>query len=391
MESCKKLYVDGLNFSGRLGFVKQTWNLDVMEKGVKRFVSACRNSGWEPTIFIDAGIESGEALAKWKSRREKEVLDAVKDVPHALNSLMGDMFRTLGVTVYYSPWNADNDDCLAYFAQRDGASVLSNDIDLARYVGKTYEQFGGFDYGLCLEVNQESLVLIPKKIDERRLPTPRELLKVEPKMVSKHPGFVYLRESGKYVRGSPWFATKFYGNLHGEIEHLRHLLYKNMGLLHVEESWPEYDDEVIAPSVKWVVRNWYDNDNHEEDNQILSIENCYDFSRDRIMGNVLHVPNFTPSEKYNLEMSIILVIAEIYAAIHDTTTLEGAKNLLTHARKTHRWIQSPDVDFEADVPSVCRNWKSDGVCKFGTKCIATTGHFNCTCWRGEVCRYRHEK
>jgi hypothetical protein len=58
--------MDALNFATQLGFVKKASNLDIMEAGVARFVLACRNAGWEPTIFIETGIESGEALTKWE-------------------------------------------------------------------------------------------------------------------------------------------------------------------------------------------------------------------------------------------------------------------------------------------------------------------------------------
>jgi hypothetical protein len=376
----KKLYVDALNVSGQLGFTKKAWSITVPQREVERFVKACRDSGWEPTVFIDAGIESNEALEKWKTRRVQEVKDAVRDVPHAMSSLMGDIFRQNGVTVHYSPWNVDNDDCLAFFAQRDGAAILSNDLDFARYKGKTYEQFGSFN------VHEGRLFLNPKKIDERRLPTPRDFLTAEPKMVQDYPGFVYLKENGKYVRGSPSFATKFYGNFHGHVKPLRYLLYTLMKLDTVEELWPEFGDNSESPEVVWAKNTFVSG---EKTMEYCPIEEYYRKTRDTIFNPVLAIPNFTNDEKWNFEMAIMLVIAEIYAVIAKTSTLTQFQRLYDATPEVLHWLHTWKPDFESNVPSVCRNWKAEGVCKFGDKCIASGGHFVCDCWRGEKCRYRH--
>lgn len=385
MEEIKKLYVDGLNFSEQLCFVKKVWHIPTMEAGVKRFVSACRATGWEPTIFIDAGIESGEALEKWKTRREKEVLEAVKDVPHGTSSLMGDMFRENGVKVHYSPWNADNDDCLAYFAQRDGAAVLSNDIDFARYIGKTYEQFGSFGYGL--RFGKETIILTSKKIDERRLPTPRELLKEEPKMIEKHPGFVCIRETGSFVRGSPCFATKFYGNLHAHVKSARRRFYYEMNLDNVIESWPEYKDG----EVKWVKEKWNRDETRSSDIQLDGTSPEFEFKLicDIIKDRSIQVPEFSDCEKFNLYMAALLVVSELYAYRTDKTMLSFVRHLLDHSKLNDRNAELLAIEAEKNVPSTCRNWKADGSCKFGDKCIAFTGHFKCKCWRGKECKYRH--
>jgi len=375
-----RLYIDALNISTQLGFTKKAWSTSVPIREIERFVLACEASGWELKVFIDAGVESAEALAKWKSRREQEVKDAYRDVPHAMASLMGDIFRQFGVKVYYSPWNVDNDDCIAYFAQRDGAAVLSNDLDFARYRGKTYQQYGDF------EIEKGKLILIPKKVDERRLPSPRDLLTSEPKMVDKYPGFVYLKENATYVRGSPSFATKFYGNLHGHVKDLRYFLYHLMRLERVEESWPEYSEESGVPEVLWIENSFV------SDRKIMalpSIEIYYRKTRDAIFAPVLAVPDFTDEEKWNFEMAIMLVISELYAMITKTSTL----SVFLHLRRTtpdiQKCLSTLDADCETNVPAVCRNWKAEGICRFGYKCVAASGHFVCSCWRGEKCRYRH--
>lgn len=392
MDKERKLYVDGLNFSEKLGFVKKVWYIPTMEAGVKRFVEACRNAGWEPTIFIDAGIESGEALEKWKSRREKEVSEAVKDVPHGTNSLMGDIFRQNKVTVHYSPWNADNDDCLAYFAQRDGASILSNDIDLARYVGKTYEQYGSFEYGLAIpkeELNsfkgREVILLKSKKIDERRLPPPRELLKEEPKMLEKHPGFVSIKETGEVVRGSPCFSTKFYGNLHGHVRKTRYLFYHQMGFEYVKEIWPEFK----GGKIKWTEKKWKRGKESTETNSFPPCEASYEILLSSIKERKEKVPDFSDCERFNFEMACILIIAELYAYRSDVPMIGIVKRLLDYTKLHEKWAGLLATESEKNVPSACRNWKADGVCDFGEKCFAASGHFTCKCWRGKQCRYRH--
>jgi hypothetical protein len=385
MEERKKLYVDGLNFSTNFGFVKKAWNIEAPTREIEHFVKACRAANWEPTIFIDAGIESIEAMEKWLTRREKEVLEAVRDVPQALSCLMGDIFRKFDVVVHYSPWNVDNDDCLAFFAQRDGAAVLSNDIDFARYRGKTYEQFGAFN------IVEDKIVLKPKKIDERKLPQPRNLPTFPPKMIKNYPGFVYLKEKGTYYRGSPSFATKFYGNLHGYVTNLRHILYNRLGLDHVDEKWPEYI-EPIVPEVVWVETEY---NKHNKVAECPTIDSYYVKTRDKIFNSIhlemgAELPNFTNNEKWNFEMAIMLVIAEIYAVISGCSTLEEFSYLYENVADVKIWLKLYEPDFENDVPSVCRNWKSDGTCRFGDNCVAKSGHFICTCWKKEKCRYRHE-
>lgn len=396
----KKLYVDGLNFSTQFGFTRKAWSFEVPQREIKHFVAACRLSGWEPTIFIDAGIESAEALEKWKSRRIREVIDAVRDVPHGLSSMMGDLFRSFAVNVMYSPWNVDCDDCLAFFAERDGASVLSNDIDFARYRGKTYDQFGTFT------IEDDNLILIPKKIDERRLPSPRHLLTLEPKMVLHDPGFVYLVENGTYVRGSPCFATKFYGNLHGHVKELRHILYRRMGLTKVVESWPEFEDGGGIPEVVWNENTWLASESPNDDKRfvyerddLLSSILIYGEVVKSMFAPILNVPDFTNDEKWNLEMSIMLVVSELIAAIRNVhcvkilTFLDTMTSIFTQLYDTSndvkRWLQEYKPDFESPVPPVCRNWKADGNCNYGDKCFVKTGHFVCTCWRGDQCRNRH--
>jgi hypothetical protein len=249
-EGQKKLYIDGLNLSEQFGLSKRAWSIQVPKREIERFVVALRNTGWEPTVFIDAGIESGEALKKWRTRREEEVLHCFRNVPACHSNLMGDLFRLHGVRVWYSPHDADSDDCLATFAQLDGASVLSNDLDFARYRGKTYNQYGDFRY------DGDRVLLVPKKIDERKVPSPRDFLPKKPQMVERDPGFVSIRELGLYRRGCPTFATKFCGNLHSYLHPLRVALYAKWKLKSVKEEWPCFENG----KVEWQTSHYHDGD-----------------------------------------------------------------------------------------------------------------------------------
>ena len=66
-------------------------------------------------VFIDAGIQTKETMDKWKTRRAEQVRKCKLDVPPGLAVIYGDMFRALGVKVYYS--EVDNDDTIAAYAE----------------------------------------------------------------------------------------------------------------------------------------------------------------------------------------------------------------------------------------------------------------------------------
>lgn len=102
-----------MNFAKDFGFTVQTWNLTHAQNRVRAFVDAAKNSGFTLTVFLDAGIQTDEAMEKWRSRREEEVRCEIRQVPQGQNVLLGDMFRACGVEVFYSPADGDNDDCIA--------------------------------------------------------------------------------------------------------------------------------------------------------------------------------------------------------------------------------------------------------------------------------------
>jgi len=53
------------------------------------------------------------------------------------------MFQEVGIRVHYS--QIDNDDTLASYAQKHGASVMSGDKDFFRYREISYTVYSGFE------------------------------------------------------------------------------------------------------------------------------------------------------------------------------------------------------------------------------------------------------
>ncbi|KAF9342109.1 hypothetical protein BGX34_008790, partial [Mortierella sp. NVP85] len=69
----KLLYIDILNFSASFFQVNEHWCFRKARKKVADFVKHAKNADFEIKVFIDAFIESEEAINKWRQRREIEV------------------------------------------------------------------------------------------------------------------------------------------------------------------------------------------------------------------------------------------------------------------------------------------------------------------------------
>jgi len=109
------LYMDALNYSRRFFTDLNFWDLQKPFRKIKKFVKAVERTGWMLEVFIDAGIQTKETMDKWKTRRAEQVRKCKLDVPPGLAVIYGDMFRALGVKVYYS--EVDNDDTIAAYAE----------------------------------------------------------------------------------------------------------------------------------------------------------------------------------------------------------------------------------------------------------------------------------
>ena len=373
----KKLYVDGLNVATSLGFGSKWWNIEEPRQGVKKFVEAARNSGYELKVFIDAGIQSAEAMEKWKSRRENDVLCEKVGVITCMSSLLGELFTHNGVEVLYSPQDADCDDCIAYFAQRDGADILSQDADFFRYEGKEYDLYGTFRYeneGITLSLRKTVL----------KLPEPRQFFKEEPHMHATNPVFGLAKDVHILKRGVPSSLVKMLGNVHAHLSTLRASVYYNLGISEpVTEMWPEWDGQQNQ-----VV--WRKSSNTPTDMWKASLLTQPSTHYNLVSGD-MGEPNealCADFEISNHNLSVALLVCEVYAHFKGSSMIEvfesdpvfvelEKKAYQEHMKSPHR------------LPNPCRNWKTTGECKFGDKCSWKESHFLCGCRRGKNCPYRH--
>lgn len=218
----RKLYVDGLNLQCALGFNEKWWDqcLRVGEERITAFVKAAKAQGIELRIFIDAWRKSEEVKSKWKDRRTQEVLNSKRRAPYAVGTLMGEMFRENGIEVCYSI-TEDLDDCLAKWAQDDGADVVSEDCDFFRYRGHTYRQY------LCrLEGGK---IMLQRKEQPKKSILEKDFLVKRPLMYHEPPS---LPLDGQYIFGPASPLVKLCGNphAHARVTDLRAALYAQRGL-----------------------------------------------------------------------------------------------------------------------------------------------------------------
>lgn len=382
----KLLYVDGLNFSNDFGFVTNSWTLNFPVIKIEKFVAAAKKAHWDLVVFIDAGIESVEALAKWRSRREEEVRREYRDVPQGLSVLMGDIFRSLGVAVYYSPYTTDNDDCIASHAHANGADILSNDKDFFRYIDHRYKRYGKFEiYEGYLKL---SACFPPKPNPKFPAPTPKVLIE-PPKMLIYNPSFNSVEHLNYYRRGAPSSLVKLMGNPHCLFSGLRSSIYAKMGKTEpVEEEFPEWDNK--TESVVWKVSHVQPS--HEFDHLLTGDFDNLRETCDQFVSQLKRDANrVSEREFYNHTFAVHAIIFELWCAYHDNTMtmLQCFSEVFD--------ITLYQKDDRGSVSPVCQNFVRDGFCKFGDKCFLLEGHKLCAdltefkyCRRGDLCRFRHK-
>jgi hypothetical protein len=184
-------------------------------------------------VFIDAGIQTQETLNKWKMRRALQVKKAKLDVPNGLATIYGDMWKELGIRVHYS--DIDNDDTIAAWAQHNGASVLSGDKDMYRYLHADFVIYSNF------EIDHGYLVLEESKSFWH--PKPRKLPEPLPRTFTHFPVVERLKSSKEYMKGCPSALTKYVGNLHLLCRPLRQAFYHIVGVdFDVKESFIEWNE-----------------------------------------------------------------------------------------------------------------------------------------------------
>ncbi|KAI8918998.1 hypothetical protein DFJ77DRAFT_507846 [Powellomyces hirtus] len=241
--NAKPLYVDALNYADMFFDPKALhWEwLDAITR-ISHFVTFARNANYRLVVFIDAAIQSPEAILKWRSRRAREVRTQTRTMPLGVSSLIGDAFRKCGVRVLYS-LDADNDDTLAAYAHHDRAALLSRDQDMFRYIGSTFTVYDDFD------MNYTTQTLRLHRATQRHVRHPRPIpdLASLPATLERDFQLCEMR-NGKYIRGAPSALVKKLGNLHIPVRPLRQALYKRLGQDHVLETFPTWstpDDQVV--------------------------------------------------------------------------------------------------------------------------------------------------
>ena len=239
------LYLDALNYTTYF-IPLHDWSCTRALARMDEFVQAASRSGVKLRAFIDESTNSDEASEKWRSRREKEVKTGTRMVPQGATVLMGDMLKMCGAEVCYS-MEADNDDTLAFHAHADGASILSNDKDMFRYIGATYTVYSSF------AVRNGQLHLTKHHLHEpdsspKRGPSKRPI--GPPPAVQTE---VHHVQSGVYLRGAPSPLVRELGfNPHGVVAPLRHTMYSILNYSGpITEEWPEWD--AVENKVRWVV------------------------------------------------------------------------------------------------------------------------------------------
>jgi len=282
MPTNEKLYIDALNF-GNFFFAKTkySWSLIDPYNRVKLFVNACKDANLDIKIFIDESVETDEAINKWKSRREKEVQNEEKFMPQGMSYFLGDMFKSLGVPVYYS-LDEDNDDTLAFYANADGANVLSGDGDFYRYIDRKYKIYSDFNQIkllatgklelLCNSKARETVVVNSRKDMLREIREPPKCVDVKCNI----PFIPILQKYKIYRRGVPSPLIRKLGyNPHIKIKEIRRAIYthlfedKNTVIFEEFPSWSETNKSTV-----WVsedVKLFESND--QEFNNIINLLN----------------------------------------------------------------------------------------------------------------------
>ena len=249
-----RLYIDALNYTDSFFNLANPYEYGNPQRSITAFTDAAAASGISLRVFIDEGIATGEAEKKWRKRREREVADGEKRVPHGLSWLYGDMWRRAGVQVTYS-YEADNDDAIAAAAQADGADVLSNDRDFFRYRGASFRVFADFRVvrGRLILTRHDASAAQPGAAT-------RELISPPPAGVPEDaaaPWLPLLLRTRQYRRGAPSPLVQALGfNPHIRAAPLRHALFSRIfrgagGPAVVTEEFPVWD--TAARKVAWHV------------------------------------------------------------------------------------------------------------------------------------------
>jgi hypothetical protein len=84
------------------------WELiAALQTRLSKFVDACKASNFEPHFVVDNGWVTDEARDKWMDRKAKEVTRERRFMPLSADTLLCEMIRALGATLYYAEGRGD--------------------------------------------------------------------------------------------------------------------------------------------------------------------------------------------------------------------------------------------------------------------------------------------
>ena len=141
----RMLYLDVANMQRHFFCASNHWDIQGSIAKIEKFIKACHHSGWKLKGFLDFHNSSTEAFETSKNRRIREITIEKKEFPGVLFQIFEAVCTRFGVEIH-SNLEADCDDTLASWAQKDGAAVFSADKDFFRYIGKKYEVYNRFTY-----------------------------------------------------------------------------------------------------------------------------------------------------------------------------------------------------------------------------------------------------
>lgn len=383
----KILCVDVLNFPREFGLDTMLWSVTELQLNVARFVKAAADSGIKVVAFLDAGKQSRETADTWKSRVAAKLKREAIDCAPSVQMLTGEIFKELQVSVYYSTSAIDCDDAIASYAHHQSGDILSGDRDFFRYPGRKYTVYKSFDYKADGTLNLTRRPFV-------RMLAPRKMLAFEDTMArlsTDAPNFEEVLSKRTYSRGMASSLIKYAGNPHASLADLRSSVYAKLGVPLtdvVTETFPAWDSEEYV--VFWETNKV--KPSHEFDNLFCLpfAELCKKYTRNIIVsadGDNNTIPEF---EWANHFLAFKLLLAELCAVMQGKTLLSFLADHIA-SENAHRPLPKEAL---TQAPKLCKQWREQGMCKFGEKCWSASGHGTCkaeaNCRRGAFnCLFYH--
>ena len=299
-ESKRPICIDALNISDY--FLNNKWDLKKMFNEVKIFVEAFKRADIKIVIFIDGSTSSQECLDKWKSRRENELVNRKKSIPHGWSSILGDMFKMLDIETHYSI--NDCDDTIAEYAYMNKYNILSSDKDFYRYKCKDTRPFLIFN-GVNYKTDEFKLLYRTKTeyvaVKGAQINLNGELLET----ITHHPFLISLK-TNEYFRGIPTESVRDRGNPHIFFKEFRSAVFYKLGFKNdIEETFLIWNNERNEP--EWVTSK---NTPIENNELIDNPQKCIDD-----YGGIL------PTDSFKYVLGVKAVYYELYQLLNPNTTL----------------------------------------------------------------------